>query len=255
MKKITFFATFLIVMASAFTSCETEPIDPVLLDYENEIGTDDGEDTDDTGSDDGNSDGDYWPMALNNEWLFDSTEENFDSMKIIGTETIGGAMYYELDNFFTPETTEGQITGTAHTYIRKEGGSYSQLVTVTFPPAEPGMPTISVSPYELTFLKDNLAVGGTWTDTATQTTTFDIPGFPPFEIVIALEGTIMEKGVTLTVEGETYDDVIKSKLEQNVAGMSVVSYNWFAKNVGLIKSESTGSGINSTMVLTDYTVN
>jgi hypothetical protein len=256
MRKITFIAALFVAFSTVFTACEVEPIDPVLNDYVPEEGTGDTDGDGNTDGSTGTTEGDYWPMAINNVWDYVYTgdlEEDPEPMKIIATEVINGKTYYKMNHYFQDSGT-ADLTGTAEVYIRKEGGTYYQRVSVVVP-SEEGVPAITISPYELTVLKDNLEVGQGWTESVMQTTTYDIAGFPPITMTIDITGTILEKGITVTVGGETYTDVIKEKVVQAVMGTTTTSYIYFAKNVGPIKSEASADGINYLMTLTSYTIN
>lgn len=265
MKKLRFFSLFLFVGLSVLTSCDTEPVDSNLYN-DNPNNENPGDDDDDDNPGGGTADGDYWPLALNNQWLFESDEpQNDNPMKIIGTETIDGNLYYKVNYAFQDSGTD-DLTGTAVIYFRKDGDSYSQRVEVTVPD-EDGI-EITTSPYELTLLKAGLDAGQSWTQNVTQVTSYNMPDFPvdmPDAIThIDLTGTIIEKGVSLTVGTATYNDVIKVKLVQDISteamgveipGVTTTTYIWFAKNVGPIRSISSGGGIESQSDLVSYIIN
>jgi hypothetical protein len=123
------------------------------------------------------------------------------------------------------------------------------------------MPGMSIAPYEYTMFKDNLDAGQTWTQTVNQVTSYDMEGIPDITSTLTFTGTIMEKDISLEVEGHTYTNVIKSKLVMQVSTMgistTVTSYYWFAKDIGPIKSESTGGDIAGEygVTLLSYTLN
>jgi len=261
MKKITLIASFLVLISFSLISCEADGIDPVYYVNNNNNpgptpnnppGEDDGDDDNEPGT----SQGDYFPMALNNEWDFIYTgdfDEDPAPMKIIGTEVIGGVTYYKINHYFQESGTD-DFTGEADIHLRKNGGIYYERVSVDIPAAN-GLPGITIDPYEVIVLKDNLAVGQSWTQTVTQTTTYDMPGFPPVTMTMNYKGTIMQKDLTVTVEGETFTDVIKEKMVQTIMGAEYVTYIWFAKNVGPIKSETAGDELSYQMALTSYIIN
>lgn len=259
MKKIKSLSFFLMLFSViTFVSCETEPVDPVLSGGLNE-GENPGTDP---GTDPGTSQGDYWPMAINNQWVFSENGETLDPMKITGTENVGGNSYFKIDQFFTNAGTS-ELTGSAVMLLRKNGGDYSVRVSVNIPDQE-GV-SITVTPFEFSFLKDNLAAGESWTQTVTQTTTTVIPGFPmeipPVNLTLKFTGTIVEKNATAQINGVTYTDVIKVKLLQETEptmGMpaaSVTTNLWFSKNVGPIKSVSVEEGFENNQELKSYILN
>lgn len=264
MKKNFFRVLVALCVLSATVSCDVEPVDPEVVSQNPDNG---GGNNGGGNNGGGSSSGDYWPMAINNQWQYESSEpQNDDPMKIIATQTIGGKLYYKINYAFTDAGTD-DLTGTATTYLRKENGIYYERVEVNIPDTN-GM-EVTVSPYEFIMLKDNLAVGQGWTETVTQTTSYEmnIPDFPidmPDAVTtIDFTGTIQEKGISVTVNGTTYNDVIKVKVEQDITvsmtgvpsmDSSAVSYIWFAKNVGPIKAISTSSelGYSNTMELVSY---
>ena len=257
-----FFAFFLITLAS----CDTEPVDAAVLD--NVAPEEPEQPGENPGNpDNGTSEGDYWPFALNNEWVFDSSNgQDMSPMKIIGTDVIDGKTYYRINYLFEAAGNES-VTGTSILHLRKEGGTYYQRVKTDIP-EENGM-SFDVEPYELVVLKDNLPVGESWTHSVSYVTSYEMINFP-MEIPdittnIDIVGTILEKGVSVTVSGTTYNNVIKQKIVQTVSIVmpgapnnetSATSYIWFAKDVGPIKSQNETELMEPyTLTLTDYTLN
>ncbi|RYJ42364.1 hypothetical protein [Flavobacterium beibuense] len=250
-------AVVLFLSVLSFVSCDTEPVDPVLLDNVNNPenpGTNPNNPTNP-----GTSDGSYWPMALNNEWVFDVEDEGESPMKITSTESIGGNTYYRVNYSFASSGT-GDLTGEATNLLRHNNGDYSVRISVIVPD-EQGM-QITVSPYEYTILKDYLEPGQSWTQDVQQTTTYQMPGItiPPMVMNFHIENIIQEKGITVTVNGVSYENVIKVKQTQTITsnltpGMVLTVYYWFAKDVGPIKSESQSSNFTSSSTLVSYTLN
>lgn len=252
MKKHSLIRVFLALFVITLASCDTEPVDPVISE-QNQNPTNP---TNPGGGGEGSgetepTDGDYWPMAVNNQWQFESTEpENDQPMKIIGTETIGGINYYRMNYAFQNSGNE-EVSGTSVIHIRKDGQTYYQRASVIMPD-ENGV-QITVTPFELPVLKADVVVGDTWTASIVQETSYYAPDFPiqipPSYNHIELTGTMLEKGISVTVNGITYTDVIKIKAVQEISiemqgielpGTSVTSTVWFAKGVGPIKTEATG---------------
>ncbi len=243
----TLFHFFIVVFAMvSIVSCDIEPIDPA-------INLDDIQDPNNPTNpvDPGVSSGDYWPRAINNEWFFEQTGTNDITYKMIGTDVFNGQTYYK----FAPISV-----GTAssdNTWLNKNGASYTfKYGDVTF---DAGGLSGSITGFEVLFLKDDLAVNETWSGTFTQTTTYT--GIPPINQSTNYVGTILAKDVTETVDGETYNDVIKSKIVQTTSfsGVSTVTTTeyWFAKDVGPIRIYTTQTGNSTTYeaILTDYILN
>ena len=237
MKKIkTLLTIFVIITSLSFISCENEPLDQSLL----------GNNLPDNGTG-GTSTGDYYPTAINNTWTLQQNGTNLAPNKIIGTEVINGLTYYK----FNPTTT-GNIS--LNTYVRKSNGSYFLKTgdsSLNF-----GGLTGTQTGFEFIVLKDNIPVGATWNGTYNQTTTYT--GIPAIAQTTNYTGTILAKDVTETVNGETFNNVIKVKIDQvsTISGATTTGTTeyWFAKNVGPLKSETTFAGGTSTSILVDYTL-
>ena len=97
--------------------------------------------------------------------------------------------------------------------------------------------------FTITMLKSNEPVGTTWTD------------------VLSLQGqsvsyvnTIVEKGISRTVRGVGYTDVIHVKTEVQLMGqVSIIEHRYYAKGIGLIEDNyespmAPGSGQYATLV-------
>ncbi|MFY7665875.1 hypothetical protein [Flavobacterium sp.] len=209
--------------------------------------------SDDENSGGGTSAGDYYPLAVNNSWTYENldTGETVES-RFVATEQQGGISYYQLNS--------NEFLAQASVWISKDGGNYNQRVDDLV--IEQFGFTTTTEGYEITIFKDNAPVGQTWTDSAT------------FNIVLAAQGQSQTSTATVAVTGEnlfigsatvngvTYPDVIKARytLESTVLGQpgssAVVTEMWFAKDVGPIKSTTTGgNGISQTLELQTYSLN
>ena len=229
----------LFVLSLAFTtvSCDNEPVDPAL---------------DLSAGGGGSSSGDYWPTAINNEWIMERDGVALDPIKIIGTGSFGGQTYYK----FAPQSGSGSTTsGSATTWLNKSNGVY-KLKTDDININAGGL-TGTQTGYEFIILKDNIAVGQSWNGSYTQTTTDT--GIPSITLTINYSGTILAKNVSATVDGETYNDVIKVSFVQNTTmpgapPTTINSEYWFAKDVGVIKSVTNNSGVILESILVEYTL-
>ncbi|NJM80291.1 MAG: hypothetical protein HC854_13015 [Flavobacterium sp.] len=252
MKKINFLFTSIAVIAIfSFASCTVEPLDPVLS-GQVEAGNGNGSGNGNTGGGTGGTySGDYWPTAINNTWSYER-DATISTLKIGSTETINGQLYYK----FLPQSGSGSTTsGTVTTSLNKNSGVY-KLKTDDININAGGL-TGTQTGYEFIVLKDNIATGETWNGTYSQTTTYT--GIPAIIVNTNYTGTILEKNVNATVNGETYTNVIKVKIVQAATfpGAPATTINteyWFAKNVGIIKSVSTSNGTSYTSNLVDYTL-
>lgn len=88
------------------------------------------------------------------------------------------------------------------------------------------------------YLKDNLAVGGSWTQAFPVT----VSGFPA---VVTLANTIAEKGITKVINGITYKDVIKvsTNITASISGIPLPAgalttdiQTFYAPRYGMIQS-------------------
>lgn len=250
MKKINLLFTFAIIIATfSITSCsEVEPLDPALSGQVNSGSGNGGGSGSGSGAG-GASSADYWPTAINNEWSY-SSNGTVSILKIVSTQSINGQVYYK----FAPQSGSGSSSsGTATTSLNKNSGVY-KLKTDDININAGGL-TGTQTGYEFTILKDNIAVGATWNGTYSQTTTYT--GFPSITINTNYNGVILAKGVAETVNGESFTNVIKVKIDQMATGNGIPSSTisteyWFAKNVGIIKSTTTSSGTVNTNILVDY---
>jgi hypothetical protein len=246
MKNFKPLAYIFILCTLLTTSCseEFEPIDPAI---QIPVGGDDNGGNDDEG---GVSTGDYWPMAINNQWVFSQNGINQQPMNITGITQVSGNSYYVYDNLFGVSTSGQQFSGLIAT--RKSNGVYYYRVEINIP-GEGGNPSISVSPLEIIVLKDFLEVNQTWTQNLNQVTT--ITGVPPVTTQVQITGKILERDASLLVGTTTYENVIKAEVVQNTQGQVNTNYYWFAKDIGVIKYQNVIQGTNTTSELASYTLN
>lgn len=244
-------ALFFVFSLFLLASCSNEPIDPALIAQQG------------LSSNSGNStggatlSGDYFPAALNNQWLYTLNGASQPQSKMVSIDNINGLTYYT----FSPTTANVSTTAVSATQrLRKNSGDYF-LKTEDYTFTANGISGTTTG-FEVNSLKDYLPVGGSWTASYSQTTTFNNPLIPVITAITTYTGTILEKGSTVTVGSTTYINVIKLKLNQSVAfsgSASTVSTDyWFAKNVGLVKYViygADGTTPQNTSLLTSYILN
>jgi hypothetical protein len=230
MKKITLLALFTLLFSSLLiTSCSS----------------------DDSVSDDSNgvSSGDYWPLAINNQWIYNENGSVASPVKITGTDNFGGTAYYRLstDNAYNLQV-----------WAAKKGATYF-LRTGELNLTENGI-TVKMSAYELPVLKDNLAVNEQWSgNVISKVSVTNGSASSSFDTTIKYLGIILEKDASITVNGTVYTSVIKMSLKQEVSFQDQTtiteSVYWYAKGVGPVKSINTinGSTVESTLV--SYIIN
>ena len=238
MKFIKFITVFFFASV-LLTSCEIEPVDSSSL-PENGGGT---------------STGDYWPTAINNQWVFKMDGVLQSPMKMISINTISANTYYTF-NEIAATGIGSTISGVQR--LRKLNGDYYIKMESLSSPAQGPIPGFTMTGYETIILKDYIPVGGTWTDKYSQTTTYTDPNFPVITLDFDIVATVMEKNSSITVAGRNYTDVIKIKYIQKVTmvGQTTVatSYYWYSKNVGPIKMTTETGGQTTVQELDSYIV-
>lgn len=249
MKKSIIFKSLVVLFSIiSFVSCEIEPLDPAI-----DLAAIQGPSNPNNPNNPGTSSGDYWPRAINNEWVFEQTGSSDITYKMVGTDIFNNLTYYRFD----PISANGSSTSATGVvaWLNKNGGNYNlKYDDISI---DAGGFTGTITGFEVLLLKDDLAVNQTWSGSYTQTTTYT--GIPPITQTTNYTGTILAKDLTETVDGETYTNVLKSKLVQttNIAGSSTVNTTeyWFSKDVGPIKIVTTSQGSTaSESILIDYTL-
>ncbi|KAF2336811.1 TapB family protein [Flavobacterium ginsenosidimutans] len=202
----------------------------------------------DSGETAGESTGDYWPSKVGNQWIFDQ-DGSESTIKILSSSNKDGNTYYKFNQLFGGND---EISGTAGASLKKVKGDYYVSIDEVTYDAE-GI-TGKMTGYEFIFFKDYLEVNQTWTGSYSQETTFNIANFPAIKMTVNYTGTILEKGTSIKVKEVTYDNVVKFKfhLDASMQGQtsSSDSYYWIAKDVGIVKFETSGS----TSELVSYSV-
>ena len=115
------------------------------------------------------SQGDYWPAALNNQWVFKLDGVQQPPMKIISINSIGGSTYYTFDTLFG-QGSMGTV-GSATTRMKKNSGDYYLKIEDLNLNLGNNL-TATMTGFEYVILKDYLAVGQTWNGVYTQTTNY-----------------------------------------------------------------------------------
>jgi hypothetical protein len=239
MNKLKSISAFLLLFSVViFTSCSVEP-------YTGPMPS--------SASNGGNqSTNDYWPSAINNQWVFSLNGVNQAPLKMVSIDAIGGNSYYTFNS-----QSNGGVSQV--TRLRKSNGDYYLKSEDVIVAAQGGIPGSTSTGTERILLKDYLAVGGAWTTDYVQTTTYTDPTYPVVTTNFNIVSTILEKGSTLTVGGQTFNDVIKVRVVQNITfsgqSSSAISYYWYAKNVGPIKIETTSGTTTYIQDLVSYILN
>ena len=158
---------------------------------------------------------DYSPLTTGSTFTYrDSTitaagtTTSSYTLTVTGMDTtVNGKKYYKLTG-----------SDTSVRYKAKVGANYYQLTSFQ---------ALGVTAFEDNYLNDSLAVGDIWSQT---TAPFAIPGGSGFTATATLKYKIVSKGVSLTVNGTTYADVINVQLASLTvvaSGLSFnITYNW-----------------------------
>ena len=187
---------------------------------------------------------DYFPRTAFSNWSyeFDQNVDPADTLLIYAiapTKTILGNTY---NLFFYNDGAGVDSFG----YYRRTGADYFEWIDMG---AFVGLD----APYwmEYTFLKDNLALGGTWMSTVFSGQVTPTTG-SPFTATLRWEFSITGQNIPVTVNGTPYTNVIKVKqeLKQEVApgtwALAAYFDCYYARDKGLIKQDlfnSTGTAI------------
>lgn len=169
----------------------------------------------------------YMSMTANNSWNYETTDNILkDSTEYTLTSTnrdsaINGKSYH----IFTK-------TAGANQYYNLSGNDYYTFQNLPV--------TTGINSIESIYLKDNVALNGTWS----QSYTINASGVP---LTINLLNTIAQKNTSLTVNGINYTDVIQvtTSLSASFLGVPLPSsaittdiQTYFAKKVGMILAKN-----------------
>jgi hypothetical protein len=132
----------------------------------------------------------FLPVTTNSTWTYD-TKNNINSatgtytLKVTGKDTSIGSKTYKVCS-----KTAGE-----NEYYLKSGSDYYQFANFA----------VANQKVELLYLKDNVNPGLSWD----QTISITVPGLPT--ATATLTNKVEEKGISYTVGGKTYSNVIRVK--------------------------------------------
>lgn len=188
----------------------------------------------------------YQPTSANSYWHYKETGDITDESTVTATgqkSTINGIDYYIFN------TTSQQTTGPYQSYMGVKDHNYYNL----------GQGSQQGVTFSLNFLylNDTASVGYTWNNNAGQGNGF----------TAHTPGKIMERGISLTVNGKTFNNVIHTQgnLVYDIPGLGTLNsatYDYYvAKGVGIIRviaavgdASITGATVHSTTDLVDYSI-
>ncbi|SFU55674.1 hypothetical protein SAMN05216480_10755 [Pustulibacterium marinum] len=201
-------------------------------------------DDDDTTIDEGESTGDYFPLASNNNWDMEDESGNEQSLTLSSTEEFNGNTYYMTDASVLSAATGSDIA-TAEMGFRKSGATYYSYIKES--EIDYYGYSFSNEPFEYMYFQDDMEVGETMENDISVSTTGDTPvGETTLSINLSIITTMEQKDVALTVNGTAYENVIvlRTDATASLAGeelQSITTYAYFADQIGVIKTESSSN--------------
>lgn len=173
----------------------------------------------------------YQPLTANSYWKYKDSLTGMvtQSTMLNTTKLINNRLYH------ASLPTMGGRTDTS--WLAVDGPNYFAYADAT------AMSTGAPVKLLFHYLNDTASVGYNWHYDAGH-----VNGFPA-----SVKTTLMERGITHTVEGKTYKDVIRTRLElhYDIMGtvMKVATYDYYvAKGVGIVRIRTfiDGAGMNFT---------
>jgi hypothetical protein len=165
----------------------------------------------------------YMSISANSSWQFrtvnnrNATTTNYSLTSTSRDSVINTKSYHIFTNSVGSASEYYLISGNDYYNFRDLGASLGN------------------NKVEVLYLKDNAAVGATWS----QSQNLTIPSVP-FPVPVTLTFTVVEKGVSKTVNGVSYTDVIHVKTDitssLTTTGISTDIHNYYAPKVGVIET-------------------
>lgn len=156
----------------------------------------------------------YSPLTVGSTWTYNFTENasaaNTYTLTVTNNDTTINAKQYKVLT---------SSDGTENRYFTKIDSNYYRFASFA-----------DIGSFEELYLKDNIAVNGTWTDSKT----ISFQGFP---VPLNLTYTVKEKGISHSVLAKSYTDVIHIRLDAAALGSSIGGGDfYYAKDIGLIEN-------------------
>lgn len=171
-----------------------------------------------------NSNTDFWPRAIGNSWTYNTAQFGQQTYQITSLETIDGQEYYVFEDLFGFPS-----------WLRKSGVNY--LLRAEAEGSVPGY-QFSSTPFTVNMIKEDATINETWESNVTYTISYVAePGFPDApDTTVSATYTfeMIERDISRTVEGVSFDDVIHIEARVNGQGQSSVVQYYYANNVGMI---------------------
>ena len=177
-----------------------------------------------------------------------STTPTTNNSSYINTTAGSTWSYHEVDSSgATPKNSDYTVTSTSqdstingrkyHVYNYSYGGNNYLALSGNDYYQYDSIPVSGGVNVERLYLKDNLAAGATWT----QDFNLTIPNIP-FPVTLTATNKIVEKGISRTVNGVNYSNVIHVSTSLSSAlissGFTSAIDTYYAPNYGLIESST-----------------
>lgn len=179
----------------------------------------------------------YQPVTKGSNWKFNSTVAGKTETQ---THTMTGATATFNNKTYYTINVVSSGSGASTSYYYHGNDNYTTRTTA-------GGVTV-----EYLYLKDNYAVGKTWTAPMTDNGSINT-------VPAQVTGKIVEMGVTKVVSGKTFTDVVHTQLlvqydlGSGFETIQTLDY-YIANGVGIIEGDSKGSGITSSSIVSDYSI-
>ena len=166
--------------------------------------------------------GDYQPLTVGSEWNYTTTGttgsgpvNSVFKLTVTNKDTVSSGKTYKVIS-----NSIGQ-----NEYYNKSGSDYYRI---SFFAALP-------QPVEVLYLKDNLSIGGAWSEIKNVTVT----GIP-FPVPLNLSFVVEKNKFDTTMDGTTYKDVIKVRLTPTTTLATITSdiTYYYARKVGLFYNKT-----------------
>ncbi|UAY51940.1 hypothetical protein [Ferruginibacter albus] len=170
-----------------------------------------------------------------------TTSERTTTYKSVTDTSIGGATYKKI-------VSNDGMSGDVASYLNCDNGIYTQIAYN----ATSLTGSASATMIKQIGLKVNVPVGTTWTDNINAS-------YNGITVTNTYKHTIKGIGISKTVEGVTYNDVIQVEVEITTEynGISIpsgIAEYYFAKGVGTIETDITNNGSTSSISLKSYNI-
>lgn len=188
----------------------------------------------------------FMSLSASSTWTYETTSNTITIPNTVTSTSrdtsIGGKTYHVFTN----------SNGSANDYYNITGSDYYTFRNLT---------PLGGSPVESIYLKDNAAVGINWS----QTVSLTITGVPA-PVPVTFTNTITEKGISRTVNGKAYNNVIHITTTLSVTGLPANTFTtdlqfYYAPKVGLIEGKikisapSFSINIDQSTILKTSTIN